>query len=170
VLSPARFLEPLMLPTPLEQALLATPDMTWPASPLVAGRELRSFIAQAFRGIALAPPRADEVATAGDERLDLAFMALRAVGSVVAAWRDSSVATSEGVAVACSAKWLDRDADTGGDVFAYRIFVLNTRPNRRVTVAGRHWTFEGRDGGRVVVPKFAEGVVGQTPQLGAGQW
>jgi uncharacterized protein affecting Mg2+/Co2+ transport len=35
---------------------------------------------------------------------------------------------------------------------------------------GRHWLFEGSGGQQVNVPRFAEGLVGQKPRLGPGQW
>lgn len=45
---------------------------------------------------------------------------------------------------------------------SWRLFALQ--------VLGRHWVFEGRQGEKVEVPRFAEGLIGQRPLLKPGQW
>jgi ApaG protein len=136
----------------------ASQDDTASEPGALTGAELKTLARRRFR-----EPSAD-VETALDDGL----AALRGLNDLLEVHAGSASRETAGVRVSATASYVGV-ANSGARVFAYRLRIVNTRPDT-VRLESRSWAITALPDGaeEEVVPRGSPGVVGQTPTLGQG--
>lgn len=99
---------------------------------------------------------------------DAGFEAIKELSLQLMLAKAFKTTNASGVRITAAPVYSEENSTDGGHVYFYRISIEN-HSEKPIKLLGRHWIFESEGVPPQIVPKFALGVIGETPILQPGQ-